>query len=108
MEDRREWSCTHWGLYQVDGHVKSQVKNMLPEAAPETVRQRSFRDVMLAPAGRASLSTPLRLTLLLLLGTLHGLERNDLRFTLSADLQLSWGGSSGRGHVGEPLDQCLV
>jgi exo-beta-1,3-glucanase (GH17 family) len=36
---------THWGLYQTDGHVKSQVKDVLPEADPETIRQRSFRDV---------------------------------------------------------------
>ncbi len=36
---------THWGLYQTDGHVKSHFKDVLPEAAPETIRQRSFRDV---------------------------------------------------------------
>lgn len=36
---------THWGLYQTDGHVKSHFKDILPEAAPATIRQRSFRDV---------------------------------------------------------------
>ena len=45
---------THWGLYQNDGHIKSHFKNVLLEAAPATIHQRSFRDVY---AG-SSLETP--------------------------------------------------
>ena len=48
---------THWGLYQIDGHVKSQFKDVLPEAAPITIRQRSFRDVYVG----SGLETPFAL-----------------------------------------------
>ena len=54
-----EWKTTevewaHWGLYQTDGHIKSHFKDVLLEAAPTTIHQRSFRDVY---AG-SSLETP--------------------------------------------------
>ena len=35
----------HWGIYQQDGAVKPQLREVLLQAAPETLRERSYRDV---------------------------------------------------------------
>ena len=35
---------THWGLYQQDRQVKSALSDMLPDAAPDTLLERSYRD----------------------------------------------------------------
>jgi glycosyl hydrolase family 17 len=36
---------THWGLYQLNGVVKPELSSMIPAAAPETLKQRSYRNV---------------------------------------------------------------
>jgi exo-beta-1,3-glucanase (GH17 family) len=36
---------THWGLYQQDGVVKPELSSMIPRAAPETLKQRSYRNM---------------------------------------------------------------
>jgi exo-beta-1,3-glucanase (GH17 family) len=36
---------THWGLYQLDGHLKPALARWLPAANPRTVKERSYRDV---------------------------------------------------------------
>jgi exo-beta-1,3-glucanase (GH17 family) len=36
---------THWGLYQLDGHLKPALARWLPAANPATVTERSYRDV---------------------------------------------------------------
>ncbi len=36
---------THWGLYQQDGQVKPALSELLPAAAPLTLKVRSYRDI---------------------------------------------------------------
>src|SRR5258708_24273024 len=51
---------------------------------------------------------PLRLVLVRLLSALDRLKRDDLLLGLSTGLQLAWCWPSGRWHISELLDQCLV
>ena len=36
---------THWGLYDLNGHLKPALARWLPAASPQTVKERSYRDV---------------------------------------------------------------
>ena len=36
---------THWGLYQLDGNLKPALAQWLPAANPQTIMERSYRDV---------------------------------------------------------------
>jgi exo-beta-1,3-glucanase (GH17 family) len=35
----------HWGLYDQEGNIKPAFRDLLPAAAPETLRERAYRDI---------------------------------------------------------------